>query len=87
MIHLKQTCLAHHLIIADKCGLACANCGACKCGECNKKQPEIRPLNDHEIGGMIGKNETKNNVKFKTFSEEDKETISKVIIEETKTFY
>ena len=32
MKHLKENCSARHQIIANKCGLACANCGACKCG-------------------------------------------------------
>lgn len=36
MRHTKDNCLAHHQIIADDCGLACANCGECKCGECNQ---------------------------------------------------
>jgi len=52
MKHTKQTCLAHHLIIADKCGLACANCGACKCGMCNEDKPEYGK--QYALTGAIG---------------------------------
>lgn len=33
MIHKKKNCLAHDLILADCCGLGCANCGVCKCSD------------------------------------------------------
>jgi len=26
-----EQCSAHHMIIADCCGLGCINCGVCKC--------------------------------------------------------
>lgn len=40
--------MAHHLILGNKCGLVCANCGACKCGGKNEPLSEeakdiIRP--------------------------------------------
>lgn len=41
MRHTKDNCLAHHQIIADDCGLACANCGECKCGECCHRLTEL----------------------------------------------
>jgi len=31
MIHFKGDCCASDMIIANRCGLACSNCGACKC--------------------------------------------------------
>lgn len=31
MTHLKTNCSRQNLILANRCGLACANCGACKC--------------------------------------------------------
>lgn len=34
MKHTKTNCRSFDQIIADRCGLACANCGACKCGTC-----------------------------------------------------
>lgn len=61
MIHNKNTklpyseCNRSDLIIADRCGLACANCGACKCGKCNdRKKDEKR--NGEEYGGLAWNN-------------------------------
>lgn len=42
MTHLKDNCRRDDLIIADRCGLACANCGACKCGHCNEDKEKIK---------------------------------------------
>jgi hypothetical protein len=44
MTHTKDNCKASDLIIADACGLACANCGACKCGKCNEPKTVASPL-------------------------------------------
>lgn len=39
--------MAHHLIIAD-CGLACANCGMCKCGNVHKEDEQIMTTEELE---------------------------------------
>lgn len=49
MRHTKENCTASNQIIADICGLACANCGACKCGKCEEKK-EILDWNDLPYG-------------------------------------
>lgn len=40
MKHLKNNCTIHDLILAD-CGLACANCGMCKCGKVHHEEEKI----------------------------------------------
>lgn len=43
MKHKKDNCQAHHMIIADCCGLGCANCLICKC-EVNVKDEIIKDI-------------------------------------------
>lgn len=44
MKHTKNNCQASNLIIANNCGLACANCGACKCG--GKNEIDVKKMNE-----------------------------------------
>jgi hypothetical protein len=33
--------MSYHIIIANRCGLGCVNCGACKCGNCGEYVCEV----------------------------------------------
>ena len=40
MTHYKDNCTRQDLILANRCGLACSNCLACKCNE------DTRPIEE-----------------------------------------
>lgn len=67
MKHLKKNCQVHHLIIAD-CGLACANCGVCKCGKVHheeEKEEEEKKRLENKSQSNRNKLSKKQKKKFK----------------------
>jgi hypothetical protein len=46
--HKKSNCTANDLIVACACGLACSNCGACKC-----KSNFVVPVETKDLTDML----------------------------------